>query len=466
MNARSVLIVIVIALAAGAGLWWFGGIGRPAPPPVLSSNLEQVDPMVRSAVEDTLTAIADDPRNAALRARLGMLYHANGLDEVAEPAYEQALAMKSDVPRWWHFLAMHRGEQGDLDGAREAEREAVRLDPNNGAAFRRLGQWSLESGDLDDALNYYNQAEIAQPTHPLNAFGAGRVLVELGRPDEAITRLTAALRAHPELKYGHVLLSRAYREAGRTAEAAQEAARGAGAAPVTDDPWMNELLAMRTGYSGTILEAGRLLAQGRADDAITTLNALRIAYPQDVTVLNHLANAYEATANYGKMRDVLEQALLFDESNFATHLNLSVTYERLRDYTAAMRHARRAIELNPTLGDAHRQYATLLARQESFDAAAEAFAQAIQNGRNDVETRLTHGMVLSRAGRWADAVTALEEFTRTTPDNAAGYIWLAQAYGRSGDVAKGRLALAQARALDPNNPNLKVVEEVLNGAQR
>jgi tetratricopeptide (TPR) repeat protein len=460
------MTLTVVVLAAGACLWWFLGGGRSAPPPVLSTNLGQVDPMIRSAVEDTLAAIEADPRNAALRARLGMLYHANGLDEVAEPAYEQALSMNPSEPRWWHFLAMHRGEQGDLDGAREAELQAVQRDPKNGAAFRRLGQWSLESGDLDEALNFYNQAEVAQPAHPLNAFGAGRVLVELGRPDEAISRLTAALRAHPELKYGHVLLSRAYREAGRTAEAAQAAARGAGASPVTDDPWMNELLAMRTGYSGTILEAGRLLAQGRANDAITKLNALRITHPQDVTVLNHLASAYEATTNYSKMRDVLEQALLFDSESFATHLNLSVTYERLRDYTAAMRHAQRAIELNPKLGDAHRQYASLLARQESFDAAADAFALAIRNGRNDEETRLTHAMVLSRAGRWPDAVTALEEFTQSAPDNSAGYIWLAQAYGRTGDVARGRLALAQSRSLNPNDPNLKVVEEVLNGASR
>ncbi|MEM7228393.1 MAG: tetratricopeptide repeat protein, partial [Planctomycetota bacterium] len=260
----------------------------PAPPPVHSANVDEADPMIQAAVSETLGQIEQDLGNAGLRIRLAQLYHANGLEDAAEEAYLQAIAMDDEQPRWWHFLALHRSEAGDLEGAIEAGRMTIKLNDSYGSAHRRLGQWSLELGQLAEASSHYDDAERAQPGHPLNAIGSARVRMEQGDDAAAVMMLERVTR-NPQFRdigYAHTLLSRAYRGLGRDDDAARAAARGAGSKQVTDDPWLDDLLAMRTGYAGTINEADRLLATGRTEDAIARLNALRPEHPQDVTLLN------------------------------------------------------------------------------------------------------------------------------------------------------------------------------------
>jgi len=461
MKRIGIIAGCLVIIVAAVMIWRGMSPVATAPPPVQSTNLDDVDPMVRSAIDEAIAGIEADPGNADRRMRLAMLYHSNGLVEVAGAAYEQALDMDDDQPKWWHFAALHYSEQGDLEQAIVAEQRVVELAPDYGAAYRRLGQWSLELGRLDEARDFFGQAERAQPGHPLNAFGSARVMLEQDDAEGAARTLTRALNAFPDIGYGYTLLARAYRRLGQDDAAAQAAARGA--APVTDDPWVNELNAMRTGFSGTILEAERLRGLGRNDEALSMLTKLRRTHPRNITLFNHLAQTYEAQSNYTRMRDTLEEALLFEPDHFATHLNLSVACERLGDMSAALRYAQRAVELNPSLGDAHRQLGILYSHMGEFDRAAEAFGEAVRNGRSDTMTRVQYGAALSSAERWDEAIPVLVDLTQSDPGSVDGFIFLAQAYARTNRREEARTALQRVRALRPNDDRIAVVEQILRG---
>ncbi|MCC6728730.1 MAG: tetratricopeptide repeat protein [Chthonomonadales bacterium] len=93
-------------------------------------------------------------------------------------------------------LAADLADQGRLDEALGAARQALAMAPNDGAVLFQLGEIQARRGDAREALRCY---ERAASTLPGTAAGGARlrsaqVLARLGRRDEAVKRLRALAR--------------------------------------------------------------------------------------------------------------------------------------------------------------------------------------------------------------------------------------------------------------------------------
>ena len=78
------------------------------------------------------------------------------------------------------------GLQDRWDLAAEAYGRALGIDPLHADALNNLGQIQERRRELERALDTYRRAVASQPTFRLARFNAGRMLVALGRPAEAI----------------------------------------------------------------------------------------------------------------------------------------------------------------------------------------------------------------------------------------------------------------------------------------
>ena len=116
---------------------------------------------------------------------------------------------------------------GDLssDDARDARlafREEIALDPTKANAAYELAEMHRKAGEVEAARQLFEQAVTHHPAFDHALIGLARTLIALGRSEEAIPRLRAALKASPDSDVAYYQLAQAYRARGNTVE--QEAA--------------------------------------------------------------------------------------------------------------------------------------------------------------------------------------------------------------------------------------------------
>lgn len=108
--------------------------------------------------------------------------------------------------------------------AEEAFKAELAINPGNVSAECRLGDLYLSAGamDLDAAHKSYARALELQPGSSDAQLGMAKVLIRMGKNQEALDHLREATRLDPVGSSAHYLLAQTYRRLGQTAEADQE----------------------------------------------------------------------------------------------------------------------------------------------------------------------------------------------------------------------------------------------------
>jgi tetratricopeptide (TPR) repeat protein len=166
-------------------------------------------------------ALRLDPSLGTAHADLVKLYGRTEQWEKAEEHHRAAIALGTDLAEAHYNHGVLLGLQQRWDDAAEAYRRAIDVNPLHADAINNLGGISEGRREFEQALELYRRALAARPTFRLARFNAGRMLVALGRPAEAIAdfeRLVPPRDAEaPRYLYGlavaHVRLGQ--RELGR-----------------------------------------------------------------------------------------------------------------------------------------------------------------------------------------------------------------------------------------------------------
>lgn len=99
----------------------------------------------------------------------------------------------------------------------------------------------------------------------------------------------------------------------------------------------------------------------------------------------------------------------------------------------------------------------LLADQGRFDLAAAAYGAAIarDGGEDNWLLHYLHGRALDRAGRWSEALPALQRAVALGPDQAPALKYLGYAQvARGENIAEAQMLLERARALKPDDAEI------------
>jgi superkiller protein 3 len=116
--------------------------------------------------------------------------------EMAEAHYRESLAIKQQ-PEIYNDLGFVLEREGLTDEAVEMYRKALKLDPESASAHYNLGSSLARSGKYAEAESHLRIAVKKSPNTQTYT-GLGIVLWQLGRADEAITNLQAAIEADPK----------------------------------------------------------------------------------------------------------------------------------------------------------------------------------------------------------------------------------------------------------------------------
>jgi tetratricopeptide (TPR) repeat protein len=133
------------------------------------------------------------PKGVAVMLRAGILRKAGRFDDAAA-VVQAALDRAPD----WHSataLGLILREKGDIPGAEDAFRAALRLDSTDVSAMLEAGDMRLDHGDFQSALRWYEDALRKEPKHPWAKPSALFCRWKLSGDERHIRDLIAAARS-------------------------------------------------------------------------------------------------------------------------------------------------------------------------------------------------------------------------------------------------------------------------------
>jgi tetratricopeptide (TPR) repeat protein len=134
--------------------------------------------------------VAASPRDRAARVALAKLLRAQGDVSAARDQWRAAVALKEDVDGLVALAEASR-MSGDKEGEQKALERLSQIDPS-GAEWRRIAEIRLAAGDLEGAEKALRRAHARDPKDSKATLALGRVVLQLGKPDEALGLLRDA----------------------------------------------------------------------------------------------------------------------------------------------------------------------------------------------------------------------------------------------------------------------------------
>ena len=178
----------------------------------------------------------------------------------------------------------------------EAFRKAVREDGKNPYFHKGLGQAYLATGKFDDAVNSFRKALELNQYYVDVRNDLGTALILSGRRNEGKNELLTAFNdpTNPTPEISSRNLGNAYLEDKAYPEAVN---------------WYRTSVNRNHSYPDAYLGlADALVASGKLDDAVATLEAGAKECPQSAAILLNLGEAYSRVGRLGDARTRLEEA--------------------------------------------------------------------------------------------------------------------------------------------------------------
>jgi len=335
-----------------------------------------------------------------------------------------------------------------------AAREYVAVlesDPDDAEARRSLGTAWWRLGDLEGAVEQFREAVRLEPKNPNSLYSLGLLLTEAGDHAEAIPVLAATLEIDPESFDTQLALARALTGASRFDDAIARYR-----SMLATDPQSS---AARFG------EAGVRMRQGRHGEAERLLRDMIAADPEDVDARIELGRVLAASGRTEQALAVLEEARALDPGPAVLAVllhNQGTIHARAGNAGAAVLAFRGALEIDSTLWDTRSQLAATLARARRFGDAAEEYERVVGQRPRDLAARLALGTSLVLSESYTRARSALEAALEEFPGQPDLTLALAKLLATcpQSDVRDGPRALALALAAWERTQGLEQAETV------
>lgn len=198
----------------------------------------------------------------------------------------------------------------------------------------------------------------------------------------------------------------------------------------------------------------RLIAQGRAQDAILILRQALALQPRLADAHYHLGHALQQGHQTQQALQAYLQALSCNDAHVPTWLRLAELHReqgRLNDAAAAYR---RALALRPDLPEIHHDLGMLLDDMGHHIEAESAYRQAIRHRPGYAEAHQNLGALMVTLGRLPDAEESCRQVLALQPGAALAHAYLASVLILQNQLPQGESHYRKAVALDPGNASL------------
>ena len=405
----------------------------------------------------------------------------------AERDLNLLLRYRPDAAEAHYLLAkIHQG-RGAVLSQRQQYTEALAMRPDFIAARLELAALLTSANGAMSALGVLDEAPAEQKKLPALIAQRDWALIAIGRDAEARSEVSTALASG--LKGEFLLLDAALKaNQGRFDDArksAQEflvstpgdvramqlvvqtyAAQNQAAAAVKE---IQGYARAQKDSAPVQLFLGRLLLEaGDGAGARSAFLAAKTADPGLVIADLSLVQSDIQAGRLNEARQALTDLIQANGEHLVARLWLGHLEEMAGNHKSAIEHYRMVLDVDANNVNALNNLSYLLAEyNQQYDEALKFAQRAAELSPQSAATENTLGWVLYREGIFAAAVKHLETAMALEP-TARRAAHLAMAYARLGDQRRGRESLRAALRMDPNLPEVRQANQMLDaqGASR
>ena len=432
----------------------------------LSQNTEQ-------ALKEYQAALKADPTAQSVKARLAGLHFSLGdMPNALRYAEEVADGPTQDVHILTHMAGI-LASGGHGEKALGVLNRAIEQNPETGEAYFSKGLLLLNLKRQAEAEQAMRAGLARSPEVAVGHYHLGRVLLESGKPEEAMASFERAINVNPSFEPAYLALASMFEsrhEKDRAVGVLKKYLQNVNARNRDIRHQLVRLYVDAKDYQGAIKELEDLIAEDPSDldaqlrvaliqgeqkeypKAIERLTQILKARPAELKVRDYLGYLYEESKDTQKAIETYKFNVQLEPTYFEGQLHLGVLYYRLKKFPEATEHLGRAIALNPKQPESHIVLGLAYLQQEQFDKAVEVFQEGIRHNPKNPDLYFNLGTACDKLNRFDDVVRAMETAIKLDPHHADALNYLGYSYAERGIKIEQALSLTkQAVALKPDN---------------
>ncbi len=329
----------------------------------------------------------------------------------------------------------------------------------------------LEAGDWPAACISLLGQLVREGQNPHLLHLSGRMMLQQGQPQQAITLLEKARQLGLWNEHLLVDLAGGYQQTGQLQQALH--LYEAGRTRFTHNAGILNNLGLLYQHFGRHTDAIGCYEQALsiAPDLPETCNNLGVTLcilgrfadaaphfrkalelnPNHVKALHNMGNLHREAGQITEAIPYFQRALALAPSYAEAHFSLACSYQALSNMDDAIHHFRQTIAYNPDKVDAYTTLETLLKGQGKFLESVEVAQRLLQIKPRDPATLLSLGYALKGKHLLPQAIACYEQVLQRNPQHREAHVALGDALVAKGEIQPAIQAYHKALALQPND---------------
>jgi tetratricopeptide (TPR) repeat protein len=358
---------------------------------------------------------------------IGILFSQLGNIDEAIAEYQEAIRIDPDDIAAYINLGTAYSVKRQAEDAAASYRKAIDINPHDErlvTARMALGRMIREQGRLEEAaaesrkaaemllptsfrrfnpnLHEWTLTDVDNRTRARNALGA--VLREQGKLDEAMAELAENVKFEPRNAEARHELALVLRDQEKPEEAIAEL--------------RNAIKLDRNAPAVHFDLASILRDQGKPDEAIAKFRETTRITPTEPATYRELGLVLFAQNKPDEAISELRTAITLDPNEPITHFNLGVILRGQGEIEEAIAAVGDAIRLGPHLSQAYLELAAIFREQGKLDDAVRLLREALERLPEEISIRVELASILRMRRDWDDAIAKFRDILKR--DSASG----------------------------------------------
>ncbi|MXX57583.1 MAG: tetratricopeptide repeat protein, partial [Rhodothermaceae bacterium] len=283
-----------------------------------------------------------------VRHNLGNVYYGQrqnrqALDQFIQAINDSAAAMS------WHAAGAVYNVLSEPDSAVAAFRQAIVLDSLYAPAHTSLADWLEQQGSYTESLAHTRMALRIRPNHLADQVRQGRLLLRLGRSEEAVPLLQDIVIRNPRTAEPQYVLGQALQQLGESDQSSRilTKADSLRAIEQTAGRLANTANRQPTNFQAQVDYATALRHSGRTEEALRVYLIARALRPNNINLQFHIANAKMALGSLEEAEQELLHILVTDSNYVLAWLSLGEIYVKTNRTALAREAWQKAVLVDP-----------------------------------------------------------------------------------------------------------------------